>query len=679
MIYSDVLYDISGSWAGPPYTNIIEENGNTAEIATVYGDIQAKISAGYRPGDTSFGLYTDLGMYSTMTALPSSFIDRIVDYKPLEYSLYNNTNVSGYVDISGGRHFLGDGDNMDIYYIGSGPTDTNLYNVKLNYLIGRGGDAGSGNGTFNGGDGGYGLSIYGKATTTMNISTFYGFQKMIIHPGADSHTEGDGVESPIVDIPSRETSLSFLDKNISTLYLSVPKAETGFSPGESTNGLAGANTEFDSVTGTLVPTLSTLGITYGNIMSADGGSDGTNLLGLNGIKYGDKAIGNTSNVAPLGGEGLIRLIITKTTSNLSNTTLSNSLNINNKAIHRFKLFKNLKLAGPSSGFYSIFTFVKSTDVSGNSSDFFTDISGYFLNPGAYNYLNSLKLYLCVNKIMQNSDGSYGLNSSLGKLYELPFTTILGSGGIESVYPIELEFPTFNYISILPFYFLISQGIEYSDGSFSGGGEPFVYVGPFIDFISNLESGLPATIIEINCLLKGTRVKILGGYKLIENIKVGDFILSHKGQLVQVLKTVSWDIKWSETATNESNTVYKIPAAILGCDEDTYISAYHQILIDGKLVAAKDAGLELARESEVGSEFTFYHLHVVDYENNHLVVNGNCIVESWSGLTPKPIVKPAELVKVNIGNLAKKVLKNTRAYLNHLTPKFLKNVKKVVPN
>jgi hypothetical protein len=185
--------------------------------------------------------------------------------------------------------------------------------------------------------------------------------------------------------------------------------------------------------------------------------------------------------------------------------------------------------------------------------------------------------------------------------------------------------------------------------------------------------------QINCLLKGTKVKILGGYKLIEDIKVGDFILSHKGQLVQVVKTVSWDIKWSENATNESNTVYKIPAAILGCDEDTYISAYHQILIDGQLVAAKDAGLELAQESEVGSEFTFYHLHVVNYEENHLVVNGNCIVESWSGIMPASMGTLVEPVKINIGNLAKKVLNNTAGYLSHLTPKFLKSVKKVVPN
>jgi hypothetical protein len=174
-------------------------------------------------------------------------------------------------------------------------------------------------------------------------------------------------------------------------------------------------------------------------------------------------------------------------------------------------------------------------------------------------------------------------------------------------------------------------------------------------------------VLVNCLLKGTKVKTPYGFSLIENIKEGDIVLNQHGYLTKVIKTISWGIKWADIDKDESNKVYKIAAGKHGCNETVYISHWHQILINSRLICAKDAGLPLATEAEVGSEFTYYHICLEDYERNHLVVNGNCVVESWSGQTPKRIPK----LQIPIITSVKKT-----AILKHFTPKFLTSAKKI---
>lgn len=349
------------------------------------------------------------------------------------------------------------------------------------------------------------------------------------------------------------------------------------------------------------------------------------------------------------------------------------------------------LSGETLGdLYLLYLFVKSTD-----------LSGALVNEEGQFNVNSLQpntpVFVFPHRLVTNSQGNYEINRTpCNQIYYTTFALVSPEDNQNVVFapvvpPNDIILSTTNPLNVVGFYCVLAPSISNSNLSLGNclkfklnksslfGVSNLLISGnvpnPFQTVLTDFAN--PAYVL-INCLLKGTKVKILGGYKLIEHIKVGDFILSHKGRLVQVLKTVSWDIKWSETAINESNTVYKIPVGELGCNEDTYISAYHQILIDGKLVAAKDAGLELARESEVGSEFTFYHLQVVNYEENHLVVNGNCIVESWCGELAKQPPREITTTNINIGNLAKKVLNNTGEYLKHLTPKFMKRVSKVGP-
>lgn len=344
--------------------------------------------------------------------------------------------------------------------------------------------------------------------------------------------------------------------------------------------------------------------------------------------------------------------------------------------------------------YLLYIFIKSTDLSGNLID----------QDGQSRLGEALQIdkpaFIFPHKLVANTEGNYVLNKSPCNQVYYVLINQIGNESHTNVplflkpveAPNDIVLSTNNPLNVLGFYCVLTPSVSNYSLNMGNRGLRFnlnksslfgLQELPISQLVPNavqtylMDPNSPS-LVEINCLLKGTKVKILGGYKLIENIKVGDFVLSHKGQLVQVLKTVSWDIKWSETATNESNTVYKIPAGEVGCDEDTFISAYHQILIDGKLIAAKDAGLELAKESEVGSEFTFYHLQVVNYAENHLVVNGNCIVESWCGEMAKQKSRPIEPTKINIGNLAKKVLNNSAGYLSHLTPKFMKRVNKVGP-
>ena len=157
------------------------------------------------------------------------------------------------------------------------------------------------------------------------------------------------------------------------------------------------------------------------------------------------------------------------------------------------------------------------------------------------------------------------------------------------------------------------------------------------YISNYADGLPLTYIsKVNmlsypspaCLLKGTKVKTINGYKKIEDINVGDYVISDKRVPKRVIKVHNWNIKWTTNAF-EKNKIYVIE----NHKTKTYISGFHKFMKDNKMIFAFDGKLRVARKEEIcdeNDEYKLYHIQIEDHIDHHLLVNGDNIVESWNG-------------------------------------------------
>jgi hypothetical protein len=144
-----------------------------------------------------------------------------------------------------------------------------------------------------------------------------------------------------------------------------------------------------------------------------------------------------------------------------------------------------------------------------------------------------------------------------------------------------------------------------------------------------ETSTTGTVAPIPCLLKGTRVLTPSGYKNIESLAVNDIISNHYNEPMKVRKISKTVVKWSENPTLDKK-VFKTPGY-----QPTYLTGWHRIRRqDGSFLQAYDCGFPVAKKEEIcehGDTFTIYHLNVDDWKNNHLVVNGGTVVESWSGI------------------------------------------------
>jgi len=130
-----------------------------------------------------------------------------------------------------------------------------------------------------------------------------------------------------------------------------------------------------------------------------------------------------------------------------------------------------------------------------------------------------------------------------------------------------------------------------------------------------------------CLLKGTLVKTPSGWKPIETIREGDKVVAHNRKIVTVIKAGSWDNTYD--GAERAAWVYKVPAGKMKTNTDLFISCYHRfVLPDGSTKIARQMGYPRATKEEISDNYTLYHLRLEDPENNHLLVNGGCVVECW---------------------------------------------------
>lgn len=160
-----------------------------------------------------------------------------------------------------------------------------------------------------------------------------------------------------------------------------------------------------------------------------------------------------------------------------------------------------------------------------------------------------------------------------------------------------------------------------------------------DQVSNLYNFNSLTsLIEVACLLEGTKVWTRNGYVPIETLKEGDSIRTKKFDIA-ITKVGKWSVDLSNPSDSEnlSNKMYKIPAGRHGATSDVYISHYHRFMFEGEpsddnfkrlMGIPEQVGLQPAPVTEYAKDgkYNIYHLQIA--LGNHYIVNGGCLVESW---------------------------------------------------
>jgi hypothetical protein len=122
--------------------------------------------------------------------------------------------------------------------------------------------------------------------------------------------------------------------------------------------------------------------------------------------------------------------------------------------------------------------------------------------------------------------------------------------------------------------------------------------------------------DMACFLGGTRILTTSGEVCVENLKVGDAVLTHDHQPVS--------IRWIGRQTISQMFADKLrvlPVRIKAGSladgvphRDLLVSPDHAILVDGVLIHAGALvnGTSIIRESNVPSTFTYYHIETDDH-------------------------------------------------------------------
>lgn len=135
--------------------------------------------------------------------------------------------------------------------------------------------------------------------------------------------------------------------------------------------------------------------------------------------------------------------------------------------------------------------------------------------------------------------------------------------------------------------------------------------------------------DIPCVLKGSKVLTLDGYVPIENIKIGDIILSHDNR-----ELIVEDI-FCEYALSTNVKCVKIKKGVysdIHVTEDTCLSFHHCILIDDEFIPAEQNTIFDMETVSGQTLYQFYCLQTSNYLTDTMIMNG-IPTEVWGGWKP----------------------------------------------
>ena len=134
--------------------------------------------------------------------------------------------------------------------------------------------------------------------------------------------------------------------------------------------------------------------------------------------------------------------------------------------------------------------------------------------------------------------------------------------------------------------------------------------------TNPTATLTLTSTNAPCFCAGTRIATPSGARLVEELAIGDTVLTPSGEA----KTVRWmgrrvvDMKFADPARA---LPVRIKAGALGDGlpvQDLLVSPDHAMFLDGILVQAGAMvnGSSIVREGNMPAQFTYYHIETADH-------------------------------------------------------------------
>jgi hypothetical protein len=149
-------------------------------------------------------------------------------------------------------------------------------------------------------------------------------------------------------------------------------------------------------------------------------------------------------------------------------------------------------------------------------------------------------------------------------------------------------------------------------------------------IYNLTFNISNSSGSIPCITAGQRIKTPEGYKLIEELKTGDLIVTSDYR--EVKATV---YKFVKHNVDEETAPVVIPANLFYQSyppRGITLSPYHKIQVrEGEWITPKRLLLfhynSTIKQINIGESVTYYHVKTPNFNKDHLVVEG-CIIESY---------------------------------------------------
>lgn len=146
--------------------------------------------------------------------------------------------------------------------------------------------------------------------------------------------------------------------------------------------------------------------------------------------------------------------------------------------------------------------------------------------------------------------------------------------------------------------------------------------------------------NISCILKGTGILTPEGYRKIEDIEIGEYIVTHDGRVKQVINA-----HVTNAVPSKTSRCIVIRKGTFGAIEDLYISQNHAVLIGDEFVLLNKHYPDKFEHVKGKSMYTYYSIMTDNYLTDSLVANG-VPVETWGGYLPwkknfkyrKPVIR-----------------------------------------
>lgn len=129
--------------------------------------------------------------------------------------------------------------------------------------------------------------------------------------------------------------------------------------------------------------------------------------------------------------------------------------------------------------------------------------------------------------------------------------------------------------------------------------------------------------NVFCLLEGTEILTPNGSVLIENLKVGDSVITHTGRIVKIIYTNKTNI--SRFMLNKYTVPVIIKKGYYNAYKDLYLSPGHAILINDVYKCSFD---NIENIKSVGEDFLtthnpikYHHICLENYYTDNLIANG----------------------------------------------------------